>query len=56
MLHVLERSWLIPGSVKNAVKYEYARGRVGVAFGVLAVWQIAFYGAATALILTLFGR
>jgi hypothetical protein len=56
MLHVLDRSWLIPGSVKNAIKYEWARGKPGVALAMLALWQLAFYGATTVLLLTLTGH
>jgi hypothetical protein len=41
MLQVLDRSWLIPGSVKSAIKYEWARGKPGVALGMLALWQVA---------------
>jgi hypothetical protein len=51
MLHVLDRSWLIPGGVKNAIKYEWERGKPGVALGMLALWQVAFYGATTVLLM-----
>jgi len=56
MLHVLDRSWLIPGSVKNAIRHEWAQGKPGVAFGLLALWQVAFYGATTVLFIALIGR
>jgi hypothetical protein len=56
MLHILDRSWLIPASVKKAIKYEWARGKPGVAFGLLALWQVAFYGGTTVLLLELLGR
>ncbi len=53
MLQVLDRSWLIPGVVKNAVRREYAQGNPGLALGFLALWQVAFYGATTALVLAM---
>ena len=53
MLQVLDRSWLIPGVVKNAVRRECAQGKSGAALGLLALWQVAFYGATTGLILAM---
>jgi len=44
----LARSWLIPRSVKEAVAFEWARGRPGVGIAILAVFQCAAMAFAVA--------